>query len=119
MFVIDHLGRCAGILESEVSGIEGVKAIDSSSIDGRSVINIEFSIERDIDSAANDVRDRVGRVSWRLPTDVEIPVIKKVDADATPIIYLNLVGSEMDLMELTDYAERYIRDQLSIIPGVP
>jgi len=110
--------RITQILESEVSGIEGVKSINSKSIDGRSQISVEFSLDRDIDSAANDVRDRIGRVSWRLPTDVEIPVIAKQDADASPIIYLNLVSSDMDLMDLTDYAERYVRDRLAIVPGV-
>ncbi len=110
--------RITQILESEVSGIEGVKSIDSKSVDGKSTISVEFSLGRDIDSAANDMRDRVGRVVWRLPKDVELPVISKQDADASPIIYLNLVGSNMGLMELTDYAERYVRDRLAIIPGV-
>ena len=110
--------RITQILESEVSGIEGVKNIESTSVDGRSTISVEFSLGRDIDGAANDVRDRVGRVVWRLPNDVEIPVISKQDADASPIIYLNLVGTEMGLMELTDYAERYVRDRLAIVPGV-
>ena len=110
--------RITQILESEVSGIEGVKSINSKSFDGQSSISVEFSLERNIDSAANDVRDRVGRVVWRLPDEVESPVISKQDADAQPILYLNLVGPNMSLMELTDYAERYIRDRLAIIPGV-
>jgi len=110
--------RITQILESEVSGIEGVKSIDSRSLDAQSSISVEFSLDRDIDSAANDVRDRVGRVVWRLPDEVDLPVISKQDADAQPILYLNLVGPNMSLMELTDYAERYIRDRLAIIPGV-
>jgi multidrug efflux pump len=110
--------RITQILESEVSGLEGVKSIESTSVDGRATISVEFSLGRDIDGAANDVRDRVGRVVWRLPNDVELPVISKQDADAQPIIYLNLVGGEMGLMELTDYAERYVRDRLAIIPGI-
>ncbi|MDP6673813.1 MAG: efflux RND transporter permease subunit, partial [Gammaproteobacteria bacterium] len=110
--------RITQILESQVSGIEGVKSIDSKSVDGRSTISVEFSLGQDIDSAANDVRDRVGRVTWRLPNDVELPVIAKQDADASPILYLNLTGSNLDLMELTDFAERYIRDRLAIVPGV-
>lgn len=110
--------RITQILESEVSGIEGVKSIESKSLDGRSSISVEFSINRQIDSAANDVRDRVGRVAWRLPDDVETPVISKQDADASPIVYLNLVSANIGLMELTDYAERYVRDRLAIVPGV-
>jgi len=110
--------RITQILESEVSGIEGVKSIESKSVDGRATISVEFSLDRDIDGAANDVRDRVGRVAWRLPNDVDPPVISKQDADASPIIYLNLVAPNMGLMELTDYGERYVRDRLAIIPGV-
>lgn len=110
--------RITQILEGEVSGIEGVKSINSKSFDGQSSISVEFSLERNIDSAANDVRDRVGRVVWRLPDEVESPVISKQDANAQPILYLNLVGPNMSLMDLTDYAERYIRDRLAIISGV-
>jgi multidrug efflux pump len=110
--------RITQILESEVSGIEGVKSIESKSVDGRATISVEFSLDRDIDGAANDVRDRVGRIAWRLPNDVDPPVISKQDADASPIIYLNLVAPNMGLMDLTDYGERYVRDRLAIIPGV-
>ena len=110
--------RITQILESEVSGIEGVKSIDSKSVDGMSSISVEFSLDRDIDGAANDVRDRIGRVVWRLPDEVDTPVISKQDADAQPILYINLIGPNMSLMELTDYAERYIRDRLAITPGV-
>jgi multidrug efflux pump len=110
--------RITQILESEVSGIEGVKSIDSKSLDGQSSISVEFSLDRDIDSAANDVRDRVGRVIWRLPDEVDAPIIAKQDADAQPIVYLNLIGPNMNLMDLTDYGERYVRDQLAIISGV-
>ena len=110
--------RITQILESQVSGIEGVKSIESRSVDGRSTISVEFDLNQDIDSAANDVRDRVGRVTWRLPNDVELPVIAKQDANASPILYLNLAGSNLDLMQLTDFAERYVRDRLAIVPGV-
>lgn len=110
--------RITQILERQVSGIEGAKAIESRSSDGRASISVEFSLERDIDEAANDVRDRVSRVARRLPDDVEAPVIAKQDADAQPIVYLNLESPNMNAMELTDYAERYIRDRLAVVPGV-
>lgn len=110
--------RITQIVESEVSGIEGVKSINSTSVDAMSSISVEFSLDRDIDGAANDIRDRVGRVAWRLPDEIDPPVISKQDADAMPILYINLVGPNMSLMELTDYAERYIRDRLAIVPGV-
>ena len=63
--------RITQILESEVSGIEGVKSITSKSLDDMSSISVEFNLERDIDGAANDVRDRVGRAAWRLPDDLK------------------------------------------------
>lgn len=110
--------RITQILESEVSGIEGAKSITSRSIDGMAMISVEFNLERDIDEAANDVRDRVGRVAWRLPDDIDSPVVSKQDVDAQPIVYLNLIAPNMSLMALTDYAERYIRAQLSVVPGV-
>lgn len=110
--------RITQILEREVSGIEGAKSIASRSVDGQSTVSVEFSLERSIDEAANDVRDRVSRILWRLPDDIEPPVVSKQDADAQPILYLNIESSNMSEMELTDYAERYIRDRLAVIPGV-
>ena len=110
--------RITQILESEVSGIEGAKSITSRSVDGMAMISVEFSLDRNIDEAANDVRDRVGRVAWRLPDDINSPVVSKQDVDAQPIIYLNLIAPNMSLMALTDYAERYIRGRLTVVPGV-
>ncbi|TDJ46193.1 MAG: efflux RND transporter permease subunit [Gammaproteobacteria bacterium] len=110
--------RITQLLEREVSGIEGAKTITSRSDDGLASISIEFNMDRNIDEAANDVRDRVGRLAARLPDDVEAPIIAKQDADAQPIMYLNLEDSSMNPMDLTDYAERYIRDRIAIVPGV-
>jgi multidrug efflux pump len=110
--------RITQLLEREVSGIEGAKAIASRSDDGLASVSIEFSLERNIDEAANDVRDRIGRIVSRLPDDVEAPMIAKQDADAQPILYLNLEDPTMNPMDLTDYAERYIRDRIAIVPGV-
>ena len=110
--------RITQIVESEVSGIEGAKSINARSVDGMAMISVEFNLERNIDEAANDVRDRVGRVAWRLPDDIDLPVVAKQDADALPILYLNFIGPNMSLMALTDYAERYVRPRLAVVPGV-
>lgn len=106
------------VVEDQISGIEGVASIRSSSSDGSSRISIEFDISRDIDQAANDVRDKVARVVGRLPEDVDPPQIAKSDSDARPIQYFSLTSTTMDSMALTDYADRYIRDHFALIDGV-
>lgn len=106
------------VIEDQISGIEGVESISSSSSDGSSRISVEFSLSRNIDEAANDVRDRVGRVLNRLPEDVDPPRIAKADSDARPIQWFSLRSPNMDSMALTDYAERYLVDQFTAIDGV-
>ncbi|MCZ6887296.1 MAG: efflux RND transporter permease subunit, partial [Gammaproteobacteria bacterium] len=110
--------RITQIIEDQISGIEGIKAISSSSRDEQSFINVEFDLDRDIDEAANDVRDRVSRVLRRLPDDVEPPIVSKQDSDARPVMYLSLTSDRMNRMDLTDYAERYVVDRFGVIPGV-
>ncbi len=110
--------RITQVLEDQISGIEGIKSIRSSSRDERSYINIEFELDRIIDEAANDVRDRVSRVLERLPDEVEEPVVAKQDSDARPVMYTNISSTVMPLMELHDYVERYVADRFSVIPGV-
>jgi len=106
------------VIEDRVSGIEGVTKITSQSVDGRSSINLEFSPERDVDEAANDVRDRVSRVAQQLPPEADPPEIGKVDFNAEPVIWVNLSSSTLDPLELTDYAERTIAEHLGVLPGV-
>lgn len=106
------------VIEDQISGIEGVESISSSSLDGSSRISVEFSIERDIDQAANDIRDRVARVIDRLPEDSDPPQIAKADSDARPIQWFSLQSPNLDSRDLTDYAERYLVDQFTIIDGV-
>lgn len=106
------------IIEDSVAGIEGVKSIRSSSREESSNVTIEFNLDRDIDTAANDIRDRVARVLNRLPTEAEQPRVAKSDSDSSPIIWLTLAGSGQDPLQLTDYAERYLVDRLSVVPGV-
>jgi multidrug efflux pump len=106
------------VLEDQISGIEGVQSITSQSADGLSGISVEFSIDRDIDQAANDVRDKVARISGRLPTEADPPQIAKSDSDSRPIQWFSLISDSMDNMALTDYAERYLVDQFTVIDGV-
>src|SRR5690606_16324273 len=105
-------------IEDQLSGIEGIDAISSTSRDGRSSINIEFRLERDLEDAANDVRDAVSRAKGRLPLDIEEPTVSKTDADADPIVWFNATSTSMDGVALSDYTERFIIDRLSVIDGV-
>ncbi len=105
-------------LEDRIAGIEGIRYIQSSSRDGRSSITVEFSLNRDIDAAANDIREAVSRVVRFLPDEVDPPQVTKADADANPILWLNLSSTTMDGLELSDYARRYLVDRLSVVDGV-
>ena len=110
--------RVTQVLEDAVAGIEGVDLIESSSRNGRSDVNLELTLSREIESAANDVRDAIGRVADRLPEEASAPEVAKVSADAEPIMFLFIASPQRDIMDLTDYAERYVLDRLSSIPGV-
>src|SRR6187397_2820623 len=105
-------------IENEISGIEGVERLNSSSRDERSQINVEFSLDRDLDAAANDVRERLSRVVARLPLEADPSQITKVDAGAEPIIWLNVESTQRTMLELTDYIQRYLVDQFSTLDGV-
>lgn len=110
--------RITQVIENRISGIEGIDNIISSSKDGRSDISIEFNVNRDIDAAANDVRDRVSRILNNLPEEIEPPEVTKAGADDDTIMWFNLVSDRMGLLELTDYANRYLVDRFSVIDGV-
>ena len=110
--------RVTQVLEDAVAGIEGVDLVTSSSRNGRASVNLEFTLERDIESAANDVRDAVSRVADRLPEEANAPEIAKVEADADVIIWIRVVQKGADALALTDYADRYLVDRFSSIPGV-
>ena len=110
--------RITELLESAVSGIEGIKTITSRSLDGRSNISVEFGLDRDIDEATNDVRDRVNRTASRLPDDVELPVISKRESDARPVMFINVSSDSLSQVELGDYVDRYVLDRFATIPGV-
>ena len=110
--------RVTQLLEDAVSGIEGVDLLQSNSRNGRSSITIEFNQSREIESAANDVRDAVSRVVDRLPEEADAPQVSKQSADADVIMWLNFTSPKRGTLELTDYAERYLVDRFSSLPGV-
>ncbi len=110
--------RITEVIEDRISGVEGIKFISSTSEDGRSRINIEFDVSRDIEAAANDVRDRVSGIADDLPEEADPPDIQKADSSDDVILWLNLVSDRMNTLDLTDYANRYLEDRFSVLPGV-
>ena len=122
----DYLGASAAVvetritkvLEDRISGIEGVRTVEATSRDGASRINVEFGLWRDIEDAANDVRDSVSQVLDSLPAEADPPQIYKSDSDSQPIMWLNLWSDSLDPLELTDYAERYLIDRFAVLDGL-
>jgi multidrug efflux pump len=106
------------LLEAAVAGIEGIKTISSQSRDERSQITLEFRLTRDVDAAANDVRDKVARALARLPAQADTPVVAKVDGDSRPILWVALASDQLTPLDLTDIARRRIVDRLAIVDGV-
>jgi multidrug efflux pump len=106
------------ILEEELSTVQGIRTLTSSSAEEFSEITIEFNLERKVEDAAQDVRDKVSRVRSRLPDDIEEPVIAKQEADARPIMWLALSGANYDLLQLSDIADRIVKNRLQSAPGV-
>ena len=105
-------------LEDSLSGIEGIEFMTSVSRAENSQITITFRLNRDVDAAANDVRDRVARVRQLLPDDVDEPVIAKVEADAEPIIYLAFSSDRHSPLDVTDFADRIVKARLQTLDGV-
>jgi len=105
-------------LEESINGIAGIKSLTSSSRDGRSTITVEFDIDVDLEAAANDVRDRVSRSLSVLPPDIDMPIVAKADADATPIVFLNVQSDTRNLLELTEIANNVFKERLQTISGV-
>ncbi len=105
-------------IEDALSGIEGIKTIKSQSREEVSQITVTFVTDRDVEAAANDVRDRVSRVRALLPEQADDPVVNKIEADAWPVMWIAVTSDRHSPMELTDYADRYLTDPLKTIPGV-
>jgi len=110
--------RITQVLEDRVAGLPGVDKLTSSSEEERSQITIEFDLQTDVDVAASDVRDRVSRALGELPEEAEPPEVAKVDSSSQSILWINLSSDTRSVLELTDYAERYLVDQLAIVQGV-
>ena len=105
-------------LEDRLNGIDGIRTIQATSSDGSSNITIEFHLSREIEDAANDVRERIARAIDDLPDEADPPEIYKAEADSSPILWLNFGSRTRSALELTDYAERYLVDRFSVLDGV-
>jgi len=110
--------RVTEVIEGAVAGIEGITQIRSQSRNDRSSVSIEFAVSRDPEGATSDVRDAVFRVVGRLPDGAEQPVIRKVDDDASAIMWISVISSTYDALELSDFLKRVYVDRLSTVPGV-
>jgi hypothetical protein len=106
------------VIEDRIAGLEGIEKLTSASSEERSSIRVEFVPGRDVDEAANDIRDRVARAAGELPLETEPPEIAKVDNDTQAVMYLNLTSDRLNGLELTDYADRFLTDRFSTVPGV-
>ncbi len=106
------------ILEEELSTIPGLRTLTSASAEQSSSITLEFTLDRELESAAQDVRDKVSRVRGRLPQDIEEPVVSKQDADASPFFWLALSGANYDLLQLSDIGDREVKTRLQSLSGV-
>lgn len=106
-------------LEKAINSIDGIRNISSTSAQGSSVISIEFNLDKNLEEAANDVRDKVSQAIRNLPQDLTSPpVVSKADADSDPILTMTMKSANKNVLELTDYAENVILQRLQTIPGV-
>ena len=110
--------RITEVIERQIAGIEGIDRINSASRDGSSRINISFTLDRDLDAAANDVRDAVSRTLSQLPDQADPPTVQKANADASPIMFLSFTSKTLNRLQLSDYAQRYLVERFSTVPGV-
>ncbi len=110
--------RITKVIEDRISGVEGIRYIESSSENGISNIIVQFDTGHDMDAAANDIRDRVARAVPNLPDEAEPPEVQKVSSDEDVILWFNFAGENMTMPELSDYAQRYLVDRFSVIDGV-
>ncbi len=105
-------------LEQSINGIPGIRSLTSSSSQGRSRITVEFELSVDMETAANDVRDKVAQAQRYLPRDVDPPTVSKADADASPIMFITVQSDKRSLLEVSEIAELTIKERLQTIPGV-
>jgi multidrug efflux pump len=110
--------RITQVIEGQVAGIQGIDRVQSSSRDGVSRISISFTLDRNLDEAANDVRDAVSRVTAQLPLQADPPQIAKANADSSPIMLISLTSTKLNHLQLSDYANRYLIQKFATVPGV-
>lgn len=110
--------RVTTILEESLAGIEGIDLMTSVNRQESSQITLQFTLESNVETAANDVRDRVARVRDRLPQEIDEPIVSKVEADAQPIIYLAFSSETLSSLDVSDYADRFVKDQLQTLEGI-
>lgn len=110
--------RITKVIEDQISGVQGIRYIESASENGASNIVVQFETGYDMDAAANDIRDRVSRTVRNLPEEADIPEVQKVSSDEEPILWFNFTGEAKSMTELTDYAARYLVDRFSVVEGV-
>lgn len=110
--------RITKVIEDRISGVEGIRYIESSSENGISNIVVQFDTGYDMNAAANDIRDRVARAVGSLPEEADPPEVQKVSSDEDVILWFNFAGENMTMPALSDYAQRYLVDRFSVIDGV-
>ncbi len=122
---VTYRGASAEVVESQVTkpledslaGIEGVEVMTSQSRSETARINVRFTLKREPDSAAADVRDKVARARGKLPDTIDEPIIAKVEADSQPVIYIAVEAGSLTSLEASDYVKRYVQPRLSVLPG--
>jgi len=105
-------------LEESINGIAGIRSMTSTSREGRSQITVEFDLGIDLETAANDVRDKVSGAMYRLPPDTDPPIVSKADADASPILFLSIRSTQRDILEISNLANNVFKERIQTIPGV-
>ena len=105
-------------LEQSISGVAGIRVMNSTSSDGRSQIRIEFDLSVPMDAAANDVRDKVAVARRQLPADVDPPIVEKADADSSPIVFLTVRSETKSILDVAYVADTVIKERVQTIPGV-
>jgi multidrug efflux pump len=106
------------VIEEQLATLEGVKTIESSSKEQGSVISVEFELSRNLEEATNDVRDRVARIRGKLPSEADDPIVAKVDTNAQPIFWIALSSTRHSGLELSEIADRVLKEKLQRLPGV-
>jgi len=122
----EYTGANADVIESQITepleeyinGVAGIKSLTSVSRDGRSTVTAEFDLDVDLEAAANDVRDKVSAAVSRLPPDADPPIVRKADADSSPIIFLNIKSDKRSLLELSAIAQNDFKERIQTISGV-